>query len=117
MSEAARTSGNIMTDQLVRIPANQLFSARLLIGLVQGLALYLLYSAHDDRTWPATSGYLFAPLLTLSLFIPLVALQGLGNLRMRTLLIWIGSAALLLVAFTLYDIWRAWPVEWVYDEV
>ncbi|WP_293336309.1 DUF4153 domain-containing protein [Parvibaculum sp.] len=106
-----------MTDQLVRIPANQLFSARLLIGLVQGLALYLLYSAHDDRTWPATSGYLFAPLLTLSLFIPLVALQGLGNLRMRTLLIWIGSAALLLVAFTLYDIWRAWPVEWVYDEV
>ena len=35
--------------------------ARLAIGALQGLALYLIYVAYEERSWPATNGYIFAP--------------------------------------------------------
>jgi hypothetical protein len=84
---------------------------RLIIGLAQGLALYLLYSAFDAKVWPATSGAAFAPLLMVSLFIPLLLTQSVGNLRLRTLILWAAVATVLIAALAWYDIWRAWPWE------
>jgi len=89
--------------------SRKVFVARLILGLAQGLALYLLYSAYDHKAWRATDADLFAPLVMVALYIPLVVLQGLGNLRIRTLLIWTGAATLLLAGLAFYDIWRAWP--------
>jgi hypothetical protein len=86
---------------------------RLIVGLGQGLALYLLYSAYDAKVWPATSGYVFAPLVLVALFVPMIAIVGAGNLRTRTLIVWLAAAAALIAALAWYDIWRNWPAEFV----
>ena len=91
-----------------------LFVARLLIGLAQGAALYLLYRAFDAQSWPATDGLVFAPLLLVSLYVPLLLIQGLGEMRLITLLIWAALAAAILAALAWYDIWSAWPRDWTY---
>jgi len=89
--------------------ARALGVARVSIGLIQGLALYLIYLAYDERTWPATDGLIFAPLMLVALFVPLLALQASGNIRWRTLAIWCGAAAAIVAGLGFYDIWHAWP--------
>jgi hypothetical protein len=96
-------------------PAPWLAGMRLGVGLAQGLALYLLYSAFDAKTWPATDGQIFAPLVLMSLFVPLIVIQGAGNLRTATLIIWTVAAAGIIAALGWYDIWRAWPVDYVWQ--
>jgi hypothetical protein len=87
---------------------------RVMLGVAQGLALYLLFAAHDDRVWPATSGYNFAPLLMVALFVPLLVTQAIGNMRARTLVLWASAATAVLAALAVYDIWRSWPLEWIW---
>ena len=79
------------------------------MGLFQGLALYLLYSAFDHKSWPATIPLLFAPFALVALFVPLVIMQGLANIRATTLIIWTGAASLIVAGLAFYDIWHAWP--------
>jgi hypothetical protein len=69
--------------------------ARTAIALLQGLALSELYQAFENRVWPATDGLVFAPLLAVAIFVPVILLSGLSNLRPRTLAVWIIAAALL----------------------
>jgi Domain of unknown function (DUF4153) len=78
-------------------------AARLGTGLGQGVLLYLLYLAVEFGIWPATQGLVFAPLLMLAWFLPLILLAGLGSMRPRTLLRWIAGAAILLAALAIYD--------------
>jgi len=80
--------------------------ARLATGLAQGLALCLLYSAAEAERWPATHGLVFAPLLLVACFVPIIVLNGVGNMRPRSLLIWAGTAAVLLAALAMHDIER-----------
>ncbi len=91
--------------------SQRLFLARLVIGLVQGLILYLLYFLHDQKAWPATDPNLFAPVLLVFLFVPLLVLQGLGNLRKRTLILWAAVAVAIAAGFAWYDVWHAWPID------
>ena len=95
--------------------SQRIFVARLLIGLIQGVALYLLYFAYDHKAWPATDPRLFAPLALVFLYVPLLALQGIGNLRKRTLLSWVVVATAIAAGFAFYDVWHAWPTDmrWV----
>jgi hypothetical protein len=86
---------------------------RFALGLGQGAALSFLYLAYDARTWPATDGMVFAPLLLVALFMPLLVLQALGNLRPLTLCLWAAVATAAIAALSYYDIWRVWPVDWV----
>jgi hypothetical protein len=83
--------------------------ARLGVGLLQGLALYLLYAALDSHAWPATDGFVFAPLLFLAVFPPLILLLGVGNLRVATLIVWTALVAVVAAALAWYGIWRAAP--------
>jgi hypothetical protein len=85
------------------------FVARLVLGLGQGLALYLLFSAFDLKSWPATEPLLFAPLAIVALFVPLLVSQALGNMRLRTLLVWAVAATVLLAGLAWYDVWHLWP--------
>ncbi len=94
-------------------PAGGLTAARLAAGLIQGLALYLLYLAADAKVWPATEGQLFAPLLLVALASPLGFILSIGNLRPRTLLWWVVGGTALVAFLGWYDIWRGWPVEWI----
>ncbi len=77
---------------------------RLGIGLVQGLALLILYQAADDKTWPATDGLVFGPLVTVAAAVPLLVISGLGNIRTRGLIIWAVIATIGCVAFGIYGI-------------
>jgi len=91
--------------------SQQRFVARLVLGLGQGLILYLLFSAYDLKTWPATEPLLFAPLTVVALFVPLLVSQALGNMRSATLLVWTLAATLILAGLSWYDVWHMWPGE------
>jgi len=82
------------------------FVARLVLGLCQGLALYLLFSAYDLKAWPATEPLLFAPLTVVALLVPLLISQALGNMRLRTLSIWAVVATAILAGLSWYDVWH-----------
>jgi hypothetical protein len=79
---------------------------RAALGLTQGAALYLLYNAADAKVWPATDAQLFAPLVLTAVFIPSLALVGLGNLRLRTFAVWIAAATIITAALGAYDIFH-----------
>ncbi|HEY5347228.1 MAG TPA: DUF4153 domain-containing protein [Rhizomicrobium sp.] len=82
---------------------------RLGIGLAQGIALYWLLDALDAKHWPATNRFLFAGLELIAFFVPPFFIQGIGNMRARTLLPWIGVATLLCFALGWYTVWRQGP--------
>jgi len=67
----------------------RLFTTRLAIGLVQGLALYLLYSAYEAKAWPATNGLAFAPLTMVCLFIPTLLISALGEMTWQKAARWL----------------------------
>src|SRR5262249_38717153 len=60
-------------------------------------------------------GLVFAPLVLVFLFVPLIVIQGAGNLRAVTLVAWSVAAAGIIAALAWYDIWRAWPVDYVWQ--
>jgi hypothetical protein len=91
-------------------------SYRLAIGLVQGLILYGLHYAYTHKTWPATDPAAFAPLLTVAIFVPLKAISGLGNMRLRTLALWLAGATILCGAIAFYDVFREPILFGVYTE-
>jgi hypothetical protein len=77
--------------------------ARLAIGLVQGVLLYWLLQAGEGETarWPATQPTLYAPLVLVVLYLPVVLLAGVGRLRLVSLAIWslMAAAGLALIAW------------------
>src|SRR5262249_6492789 len=82
------------------------FPVRATIGLAQGLALFLLVYAWDEKIWPATSPVVTAPLFTAAFFVPLIVLVGIANLRPRLLAIWTAVALALCVGLAVGDILR-----------
>ncbi len=83
-----------------------LAGTRIAIGLVQGLVLYLLYRAGKELLWPATVPLLFVPLLMVSIFPPVLAISGLGQLPRRRLLQWVLFVAAVIAGLAFYDVWR-----------
>ncbi len=61
--------------------------SRLAVAVTQGLVLYVLYHAHDSKAWPASDEMIFAPIVAVALFVPLILVAGFGNVRPRTLAI------------------------------
>jgi uncharacterized protein DUF4153 len=96
------------------IKGQKLFTARLGIGLAQGLALYLLYSAHDAKVWPATQGLVFVPLVLVWVFIPALLIQALGEMPWRKAVAWAGVALLVIALLAFFDNWSACPWDWSY---
>ena len=79
---------------------------RAAIGLAQGAGLYLLYSAAEMKAWPATEPPFFASLLMVTVFVPVVIIAGLSNLRAPTLAVWALVAAAICARLALHDILR-----------
>lgn len=94
-----------MSDEAA--PPRELFIARLAIGLLQGLALYLLYRANDGHGWPANVPLVFAPLAMVMLFVPLLVTQTLGSIRLRSLIAWTLAAVAFCALLGCYDRFRA----------
>jgi hypothetical protein len=88
------------------LASRKIAGTRLAVGVLQGLVLYLLFRAFQDRVWPATEPLLFAPLAVMWLMAPVIFSASLGVLDRRQLLIWIALAAAIMVALGVYDVWR-----------
>lgn len=101
---------NETTSETQRDPRT-IGGARLVIGLIQGLWLYLLYSAADDRTWPATNAALFVSLVLVGLFVPLMVTQAVSTMRLRALSVWTVVATALLVLLSWHDRSRIWLAD------
>lgn len=80
--------------------------SRLLIGALQGLALYLIYQAAESKLWVAGNSALFAPLLLVMTLVPVLLISALGHMPARTLWRWLVPAAAVLALLGFYDIWR-----------
>jgi len=88
-------------------PSRSLAIARIAIGLVQGIAVAALNLAvQGEKAWPATDGLIFAPLQVAAIFVPVVVILSLGNLRPRTFTIWVLAATALCASLGYYDILR-----------
>ena len=102
------------TDEELSLPKSvvtgRIAQLRMLTGVTQGLILYLLYLALKSWSWPATNGYLFAPMLMIALFVPVLLISALGHLQTRLLLIWMTIAALVCVLLGVCDVWRTGPL-------
>lgn len=90
--------------------AQGLAVARLGIGLIQGLLLYLLWRSATSfvpmswpptMTWPATNPPLFGALFLACAFTPVMLLAGVGRLSVKALAIWglIAAAVLMLLGW------------------
>ncbi|SNS96666.1 protein of unknown function [Noviherbaspirillum humi] len=79
---------------------------RLLTGGLQGLLLYVLYFSATSDWWSPANQILFAPLLLVSLFAPILLIVSLGHLRRRPASIWLAIAAVIIASLGVYDIWR-----------
>lgn len=88
----------IVTGRIARL--------RLLSGLLQGVLLYALYYTARHALWPATNGYLFAPLLLICLFVPVLFISALGHLEKRLLWKWMLAAMAICIVLGVHDIWR-----------
>jgi hypothetical protein len=93
-------------DTLEPAARPDLGATRIAIGLVQGLALYFLYRAGMELTFPATVPRLFVPLLMLWVLVPVIAISGLGQLTRRQLLLWLLAAAGVVTLLAFHDVWR-----------
>lgn len=91
-------------------------ATRLVIGLLQGIVLYLLSEAASARQWPATDAPLFKALVAAAFFVPLIAVASVGNLRPRTLTAWIALAAILCLGLAFYSSYRILPPADVTDD-
>jgi hypothetical protein len=80
--------------------------ARVAVGLMQGIALYLLQQALESKAWPATEGLIFAPLLVVAMFVPIIVVVGLGNMRLGTLAAWTAVATAVCAGLAMYNIFR-----------
>ena len=83
-----------------------LFAARLITGLLQGLALYALYFAAEHGLWPRTQPAAFGVLALAAGYAPVVVLAGVGRLPRRTLALWTLAATLALALLGWHDVAR-----------
>lgn len=123
MTESIQTTMSEATgrDSLGRAASPLLFLIRLAIAAVQGLALWWLYRSISalgmvcntgaevcapGTRWPGTVPELFAPLLLIFFFVPVLLQAGVGHMRVRTLTIWTIAVAAILTLLGWHDVAR-----------
>lgn len=93
-------------------PGARIGVIRLGIGVAQGLvAWWLIQAVTDQGGWPAAHPLLFAALVLVTAYVPLIVLAEIGQMPVRVLAIWCAVATVSLVLLAGYDLWRE-PLEW-----
>lgn len=85
--------------------ARRTAATRLAIGLVQGIALFLLQKADESKAWPATAPMLYAPLLVCALMVPLLPLAALSAMRRGSLILWTVVAVAVTAILAVHAAW------------
>lgn len=88
----------------------RLTATRLSISLVQGAVVWLLYQSRHSPFWSTTNEELFSSLLAPAVFVPILAMAGVGNLRSKTLFLWLGCAAALCLWLGWHAVFRQTPI-------
>ena len=99
-------STKTMTDR--SRPRHSFLPQELVIGLVQGVAFYLLLTVVESESWPASKPLIFAPLILVVCFVPILISVSLGNLRRRRLILWIWAGTVVLCGLAIYYISRGY---------
>ncbi len=94
-----------MTDATETRTARTTALIRLAIGLIQGIALFLLQKADESKAWPATQPMLYAPLLVCALMVPMIPLAALSAMRRTSLVIWSLAAAVVAAIMAVHAAW------------
>lgn len=76
---------------------------RLALGLFQGLALFLMFKAVEQKVWPATNLATYQALLLPLLFAPLAAIHAISHLPRRVLAAWLGIIILVCALVGFFD--------------
>ena len=107
------SSGDVLIPESV-VPRTVAI-ARFIVGLAQGALLYAVYNALQHKAWPATDGQIFAPLLLVSIFLPIILVSGLGHITFKRLVLWTAAATVIVWAVGFYDVWRLAPdgINWM----
>jgi hypothetical protein len=79
---------------------------RLIVGLLQGLFLYVLLNVSSTGHWPTTHALLFAPLLLIGLLVPPTVIVGIGHLTARRQMLWSVLLAVAVGVLGYSDGWR-----------
>lgn len=79
---------------------------RLILGLLQGVLLYLFWDTESDHFWAIADGVFFSPLILVVTCVPVLVILALDSVRPRTLLMWAAGVATLLAGLAVYDIVR-----------
>jgi hypothetical protein len=90
---------------------------RLLVGLLQGLALFLIYQAGENKLWTEDNSGFYSAMLLVFIIVPVLLVSGLGHMSSKTLWRWLVSATVVLALLGFYDIWRGVGAPyWDYQE-
>lgn len=84
-------------------PPGSLPAIRLAIGMMQGAALWLLVGPMEPPAWTTSLGVFWTPLTLIAIGIPILLVGGLGQMRLKTLLLWALAASLVLALLGLHD--------------
>jgi hypothetical protein len=107
MSDEAQVQRGEPTGEGDALPAVGTF--RLVLGLAQGIALYLLEHQREAHGWPASDPYLFVPLFAVACIVPIFVLQAAGRMRRTVLIAWAIAATTVVAALAWYDAYRQAP--------
>lgn len=86
-----------MQEQVLSDNSRTFNFVRLGIGFLQGVLLYFLAKENNSA---------FNPLLMVTYFVPLILMHGMGNMRIKMLIIWSVVIAILIAGLSYYDNWR-----------
>ena len=103
MQSIAAEHKSLMLESMV---TSKVGRQRLAVGFLQGVILYFLYHASKSNAWPSTEQFLFAPLLLVSLFVPVLFISSLGHLDPRRTAFWLLLSLMIIGGLGFYDVWR-----------
>lgn len=81
-------------------------TVRLLIGLAQGVTLWLLLEAQLVQVWPATDLWLFGVLTLSAAYVSITVLAGVAQMRLVTLALWIVGIVVLIAGVAWHAVAR-----------
>ncbi len=100
-----------MNDYQSHIPrstvSNSVAGIRLATGLIQGLLLYFIYQAVENKVWTPGNSWLFDILVLVVGLVPVFLIIGLGHMQPKGLWRWLIPAAIALALLAYYDWWRS----------
>lgn len=92
------------------------FLTRIGIGFLQGMIIYAIINVTEHHTFPEPFDvYFFTSTILAAGFVPLLLIQGIGNIRKTTLSLWAMFATIIIMCLGYYSVYRQiTPIQTVF---